>query len=141
MKLNLSTYVFIFLRLLDDYSRMSVNDDKTRKSSTDFTLNVLPSGSPLSTRKYQSSSQTRYSSTSVNSNSPNREQYHSRESSPITTGYASSSTTRTTSTTYQSGVSPAKTYTTQYEHHSVSSLFLFPFGFLHTLKYDFIADQ
>lgn len=116
--------------ITDDYARMNVNDDTTRKHSTDFTLNVLPSENPSATRSYQSSYQTRYSSTSVNSNSPNREQSHSRESSPIstinryqssspiTTGYVSSSTTRSTTKTYQSGVSPSRTYTTQYEHHS-----------------------
>lgn len=114
----------------DDYARMSVNEDRARKYSNDFNINALPSENSSTTRAYQTSSQTRYSTASVNSNSPNREQYYSRESSPIstinryqsssptTTGYVSSSTKRTTTTTYQSSVSPSKTYTTQYEHHS-----------------------
>jgi hypothetical protein len=119
---------------IDDYSRLNINEGNnyknTRKYSDD---NTIASENPFSTRDYHhaSSYETNYKSTGSNSNNYDREQYHSRESSPSATvnrnqsplpasGHISSSTTRN----YQAGASrdstsPLSTYVPQRDTYNV----------------------
>jgi hypothetical protein len=109
------------------------NYKNTRKYSDD---NTIASENPFSTRDYHqasssSANETKYKSTVSNSNNYDREQYHSRESSPSAivnrnqsplpaSSHISSSTTRT----YQAEVSrdstsPSSTYVPQRDTYNV----------------------
>jgi hypothetical protein len=133
-----------FLFSLDDYSHSKINaDNNNRKYSNDNTMRTIASENPLTTRSYHQSSsyETKYGSTTSNPNSFEREQDHSRESSPSTTTYrnrspspttgyiASSATTRTTSSTYRAGssrdsASPSAAYVPPFDYRNVR--FFFP---------------
>jgi hypothetical protein len=108
------------LFFVDEYSRLTINEN-----------NNDPSAPP--NYSYSSTYETKRQSTTSNSNNSDREQYHSRESSPTyrnrspspTTGYSTSSTTRTNiSSILKTGTSPPPSYVPQYNYRDVSFLLL-----------------
>lgn len=128
---------------IDDYSRLNINEDNTnrnsRKYSDDNKINTIASENPISTQNYHYSSSSSYE-TKHRSTGPNdREQYHSRESSPSapvqrnqsplpTSGYIASSTRHTSSNTYRTetshdSTSPTSTYIPQHDYYNVIFLF------------------